>query len=120
MAIEKGDIYWVVLTGHGSEQNGRRPCIVMSRKVVNDALKTVLIVPMTTNMGSPHPAFRIRLPLADFLKNPACTSTLQDSIAKCDQVRVLDQSLLESKIGRLTATAIAAVELGIAYVLDIR
>lgn len=120
MAIEKGDIYWVTLTGQGSEQNGRRPCIVMSRMTVNNALRTVVIVPMTTNTGSPHPAFRIRLPLAELLKDAGCTSPMQDSIAKCDQVRVLDRSLLETKIGRFTDSAIAAVELGIAYVLDIR
>ena len=115
----KGDIYWVTLTGSGSEQQGRRPCIIMSREALNKALKTVVIVPLTTKEGT-HPAFRIRIPSAQFIKDPACSSTVQDSIAKCDQVRVLDQSLLEVRIGRLTNTAIAAVELGIAYAFDLR
>jgi mRNA-degrading endonuclease toxin of MazEF toxin-antitoxin module len=54
------------------------------------------------------------------VKEVTCTSTLKDSIAKCDQVCVMDQKFLETKIGRLTQTAIAAVELGITYVFDFR
>jgi mRNA interferase MazF len=118
--IEQGDIYWVTLTGSGSEQQGRRPCIVMSRTSVNTAGRTVIVVPMTTNVGSANPYYRIILPVAELLKDPSCTSQLQDSVAKCDHVRVLDKSLLESKIGKLTHTAVVAVELGLAFVFDIR
>lgn len=53
-------------------------------------------------------------------KDPSCSSTIQVSVAKCDHVRVLDKSLLESRIGKLTQTAVIAVGLGIAYVFDIR
>jgi mRNA-degrading endonuclease toxin of MazEF toxin-antitoxin module len=118
MPLDKGDIYWVTLTGNGSEQRGRRPCIVMSRPAVNNALNTVLIVPLTTSEG-PHQAFRIRIPVSQMIRDINCKSELEPSIAKCDQVRVLDKSLLENKIGRLTQTAIAAVELGIAFVFDV-
>jgi len=41
-------------------------------------------------------------------------------VAKCDHVRVLDKTQLESKIGKLTHTAVIAVELGLAFVFDIR
>ena len=100
MAIEQGDIFWVTLTGSGSEQQGRRPCIVMSRTAINNAGKTVVIVPMTTTKNSTDPRFRIVLPTTEILKDPSCNSALCDSIAKCDHVRVLDKSLLERK--RLT------------------
>ena len=118
--IEQGDIYWVTLTGVGSEQSGRRPCIVMSRLAVNNAGKTVVVVPMTTTIPSANPYYRILLPIAEIIKDPGCASTVQTSVAKCDHLRVLDKSLLESKIGRLTQTAVIAVELGIAFVFDIR
>jgi mRNA-degrading endonuclease toxin of MazEF toxin-antitoxin module len=118
--IEAGDIYWVTLTGSGSEQTGRRPCIVMSRLAVNNAGRTVVVVPMTTSTGSANPYYRILLPVAEIVKDPSCTSAIQISVAKCDHVRVLDKSLLESRIGKLTQTAIIAVGLGIAYVFDIR
>jgi len=53
--IEQGDIYWITLTGSGSEQKGRRPCIVMSRTSVNNAGATVVVVPMTTKTGTANP-----------------------------------------------------------------
>jgi mRNA-degrading endonuclease toxin of MazEF toxin-antitoxin module len=118
--IEMGDIYWVTLTGTGSEQSGRRPCIVMSRVGINNAGRTVVVVPMSTSTGSANQYYRILLPVAEIIKDPSCTSTIQNSVAKCDHVRVLDKSLLEPKIGKLTQTAVIAVGLGIAYVFDIR
>ena len=119
MAVDQGDIYWVTLTGAGSEQSGRRPCIVMSRLSVNNAGNTVVVVPLSTS-GNPNPHYRIRLPAGEILRDPACKSVIVDSIAKCDHVRVLDKSLLESRIGKLTATAVISVELGLAFVFDIR
>src|ERR1039458_5451018 len=118
--IEQGDIYWVTLTGTGSEQSGRRPCIVMSPLAGNEAGRTVIVVPLTTTATSANPYYRILLPVAEIIRDPSCTSAIQTSVAKCDHVRVLDKSLLESRIGKLTQTAIIAVGLGIAYVFDIR
>jgi mRNA-degrading endonuclease toxin of MazEF toxin-antitoxin module len=118
--IEPGDIYWVTLTSSGSEQNGRRPCIVMSRLAVNNAGRTVVVVHMTTTTSTANPYYRILIPVAEIIKDPNCGSAIQDSVAKCDHLRVLDKSLLESKIGKLTQTAVIAVGLGIAYVFDIR
>jgi mRNA interferase MazF len=118
--IEQGDIYWVTLTGAGSEQSGRRPCIVMSRLAVNDAGRTVVVVPMTTTATSANPYYRVLVPVSEIIKDPSCASVIQNSVAKCDHVRVLDKSLLEGKIGKLTQTAVIAVGLGIAYVFDIR
>jgi mRNA-degrading endonuclease toxin of MazEF toxin-antitoxin module len=118
--IEQGDIYWVTLTGSGSEQSGRRPCIVMSRLAVNNAGRTVVIVPMTTATASANQYYRILLPVAEIIKDPSCQSTIQVSVAKCDHARVLDKSLLDAKVGKLTHTAVIAVGLGLAYVFDLR
>src|SRR5438270_10953330 len=115
MPIEQGDIYWVTLTGSGSEQTGRRPCIVMSRLVVNNAGKTIVVVPMTATTTGANPDYRILLPASEIIKDPGCTSAIQTSIAKCDHVRVLDKRLLETKIGKLTQTAVIAVGLGIPH-----
>src|SRR4051812_8428733 len=90
--IEQGDIYWVTLTGAGSEQSGRRPCIVVSRLAVNNAGRTVIIVPMTTTTSSANQYYRILLPVAEIIKDPSCPSAIQTSVAKCDHARVLDKS----------------------------
>jgi mRNA-degrading endonuclease toxin of MazEF toxin-antitoxin module len=120
MSHEKGDIFWVTLTGEGSVQRGRRPCVVMSRLSVNNAGKTIVIVPLTTETRTANLYYRIFIPAAEMIKDPGCASALLDSVAKCDHVRVLDKTQLESKIGKLTYTAVIAVELGLSFVFDIR
>ena len=120
MPIEQGDIFWVALTGAGFVQTGRRPCVVMSRLSVNNAGKTIVIVPLTTETRTANPYYRILIPVGEMIKDAGCTSTLSPSVAKCDHVRVLDKTQLESKIGKLTDTAVIAVELGLAFVFDIR
>jgi mRNA interferase MazF len=120
MPVEQGDIFWVTLTGAGSVQTGRRPCIIMSRLAVNNAGKTIVVVPLTSETRTANPYYRILIPVGEMIKDAGCVSTLLDSVAKCDHVRVLDKTQLESKIGKLTHTAVIAVELGLAFVFDIR
>jgi mRNA-degrading endonuclease toxin of MazEF toxin-antitoxin module len=91
----------------------------MSRVSVNNAGRTVVVVPMTTS-GAPNAYYRIRVPAGEMVKDVSCNSTLVDSIAKCDHLAVIDKSLLENRIGKLTDTAVIAVQLGIAFVFDVR
>jgi len=130
MDVLQGDIHWVDIPKHhteGSEQYGRRPCIVMSRTAINCRLKTVIVVPMTTFGDSVtpealanQPPFRIMIPVEQITKDVACTSKLSISVAKTDQARIIDKSRLGQKIGRLSQTAIIAVGVGLANVFDIR
>jgi|SRR5579863_8599595 len=122
MEVLQGEIYWVTIREEetkGSEQYGRRPFLVVSRLAVNRAVKTVVAVPLSTAVDN-QPAHRIAIPVAEITKDPSCTSTLKLSVAKTDQVRVIDQSRLEQKIGRLSQTAMVGVAHGLAFVFDIR
>jgi mRNA interferase MazF len=122
MDISQGDIYWVTIHSDetkGSEQYGRRPFIVVSRLAVNRAVKTVVVVPLTTATDN-EPPYRIVIPVSEITKDASCNSKLELSVAKTDQIRVIDKSRLEGKIGRLSQTAAVSVTLGIAYILDLR
>jgi mRNA interferase MazF len=128
MDPQQGDIFWVDIPSNqveGSEQFGRRPFIVMSRKAVNERLKTVIAVPMTTfgdqaSMAG-QPPYRIVIPVAEITKDVSSTTQLSPvSVAKTDQARVIDKSRLQQRIGRLSGTAIIAVGVGLAFVFDIR
>jgi mRNA interferase MazF len=122
MEVSQGEIYWVEIREDeikGSEQSGRRPFIVVSRLAVNRAVKTVVAVPMSTSTGKQHP-FRIVIPPTEIAKDVGCTAQLHVSVAKADQVRVIDGSRLQERIGKLSQTATLAVVLGLAYVFDIR
>jgi mRNA-degrading endonuclease toxin of MazEF toxin-antitoxin module len=118
--FDQGDIYWVTLSsGQGSAQSGRRPCVVMSRRLANAAGRTVVIVPLTSKTDKAN-AYRILLPVSEMIKDVTSQSTLQNSVALCDHVRVIDKAFLETKIGRLSQNAILAVQLGLANIFDIR
>ena len=117
--IDPGDIFWITLPSlGGSEQSGRRPCIVMSRRSLNTT-NTVVVVPMTTNTARAS-AHKILLPASEIIKDLACTSEIKDSVALCHQVRVVDRRAFETKIGKLSFNAVLAVQLGLSYLFDIR
>ena len=76
-------------------------------------------VPMTTKIQKAN-SYRILLPVEEIVRDPSCTATLQNSVALCDHVRVIDQRLLKGKVRQLTQTAILAVGLGISFLFDLR
>lgn len=130
MEPQQGDIYWVnIPQSHteGSEQFGRKPFIVMSRDSVNKKLKTVLVVPMTTYQGktvdprtvAQEPPWRIVVPPTEIERDVACKTTLLLSVAKTDQVRVIDKTRLGERVGRLSQTAVLSIGAGLAYVFNI-
>jgi mRNA interferase MazF len=121
--IKQGDIYWVEISpseAKGSEQWKRRPYIVVSRTGINRVSATVVGVPMTTELRKAG-AHRIQIPALEIVKDVGCTSTIVNSVALTDQIRVLDISRLEERIGCLSRTAtIGLLENGLAYLFDIR
>lgn len=117
--LDPGDIYWVRLPHRqGSEQSGTRPCIVMSRRSVNTQ-RTVVIVPLTTNVSRAN-SHNILIPVSEMVRDIGCTYPLQDSVARCEHVRVVDRLYFETRIGKLSQNAVLAVQLGLTYLFDIR
>lgn len=123
MSVLQGEIYWVDIPYseiRGHEQAGRRPFIIVSRDSVNKAVKTVIGVPMSTTIAN-QPAFRIAIPASEITKDVLYQGHIAPhSVAKTDQARILDQSRLEQKMGRLSHKATLAVTLGLAWVLNIQ
>lgn len=80
----------------GSEQAGRRPVLVVSREAVNQLLRVVNIVPLTSRKSME----RIIYPNEVLL--PAGTAGLKvDSIALCYQIRTIDKTRLDQHYGEL-------------------
>lgn len=95
----------------------------MSRTNVNRSVKTVVGVPFSTSesaTSNTEPPYRILVPAQEINKDVTFNGEIKTSMAKVDQMRVLDKSRLETRIGRLTTTAIASVGLGISYLFDLR
>jgi len=93
--MKTGDIWLVQLDPTlGSEIQKTRPCVVISPNDMNEYLRTVLVVPMTT--GSRPAAFRIPV-----------TFQGKTGLIMLDQIRALDRVRLVKRLGALRAPTLA-------------
>ncbi len=93
--VLRGDVYWAQFDPSvGAEIQKIRPVLVLSINAINKARKTFIGVPLSTSA-------------------PAITNInvllTGGSVARCDQVRVLDKSRLKNKIGNLASSDLKAV-----------
>jgi len=92
MTIKRGEVWLANLDPtRGSEQAGTRPVLVL----INRFTTTTLTIPFTTNLR------RASLPLC-FLVLKGDGGLVSDSVALCHQLRVLDKSRLQRKLGELS------------------
>src|SRR5258706_1878479 len=110
----QGEIYWVNIPPRdtrGSEQHGHpnQPCVIMSRDLVNRRLNTVVVVPLTTHQHqvqlADQPPFRIVIHIQEIAKDVLCTLQIALCVAKTDQVRVIDKSRLQERIGKMSRSS---------------
>jgi mRNA interferase MazF len=115
--MRRGDVVWADLNPRsGSEQQGRRPVVVVSHDGFNQATgwRSIIIVPVTKSASQAS-----RGPTAVLL--PAGAGGLRSSsIALCHQVTTLDRGKLGEPVGRLAASDMARVESGLKAALDLR
>ncbi|MFL6208831.1 MAG: type II toxin-antitoxin system PemK/MazF family toxin [Pyrinomonadaceae bacterium] len=114
--MKRGEIYVAELAPRsGSEQQGRRPVIILSHDAFNQASnwRSIIVVPLST---SPAQAGRGLTAVA----LPQGTGGLQQaSVALCHQVTTLDRAKLSRRIGELTADQLRQVEVGLKAALDL-
>ncbi|QSJ18537.1 type II toxin-antitoxin system PemK/MazF family toxin [Nostoc sp. UHCC 0702] len=104
MKLERGEIWLADLNPtKGSEQGGTRPVIIFQNEVVSQFSTTVITIPLTTNLR--------RASLPTCLLIPANEGGLErDSVALCYQLRVIDQSRLQRKLGKLSLEIMTILE----------
>ena len=104
MLIKRGDLFWVNLNPtRGSEQAGRRPVLVIQNDIGNEFAPTVIVAPITTrNFTREYPTnVKIQKGIAG-LKS--------DSTILLSQIRTIDKSRLEKKIGHLPESYLRKVD----------
>lgn len=110
--MRKGDIYIADLgSGAGSEQGGTRPVIIIQSDNINKFTKTVVVIPLTTNLK------RVQIPGCVLLPQEE-GGLIHNSVALCYQIRVLSMSRLQNKIGTLSPSDINKIENGIKLTFD--
>ena len=110
--IKKGDIFYATLDPIiGSEQDGKRPVVVVQNNLANKYSPTVIIAPITTVLKKIDLPTHISIKKNNFLK--------KDSIIVIEQVRVIDKVRLKSFLGRLTELQIQQVDKALIKALSI-
>jgi mRNA interferase MazF len=104
MNLKRGDVWLADLNPtQGSEQAGIRPIIIFQNDLVSRFSTTILTIPLTTNQR------RATLPICLLIKE-GDGGLVQDSVALCFQMRVLDKTRLIRKIGQLNPDTITQLE----------
>ena len=115
--MKRGEVHVAELAPRsGSEQQGRRPVIVVSHDGFNETpgWRSVIVVPLSTSTTQAR-----RGPTAVPL--PAGSGGLQrDSVALCHQVTTLDRAKLTLRLGALPPEDLRRVELGVRTALGMR
>lgn len=104
--MNRGDIYWVNLDPtQGAEINKLRPCILVGASPINQARRTVVVVPLSTSA-------KPRLPL-----NVPVECLGKEVVAVCDQIRTVDKKRLKEKAGILSPSDLEKVNHGLRQLL---
>ncbi len=113
MNIRRGEIWLADLNPtRGSEQAGTRPVLVFQNDLINRFTTTVLAIPLTTNLR------RATLPSCiQISKGEGGLTT--DSVALCHQLRVLDQTRLQRRLGVVSQETVSAIESHVLFTMGV-
>ena len=108
MKLKRGDVYWVNLDPvQGAEIRKMRPCVVVGATPINQARRTVIIVPLST-AGKPRPPIVVPV---------ACLG--KQVVAVCDQIRAVDKARFVKEAGSLSKEDMTALDACLRQVLFI-
>lgn len=92
----RGDLYFANLgTGIGSEQNGKRPVVIIQNDVGNRHSPTTIVAAISTQVKT-----KANLPTHYYLKPGS--GLVQASMVMLEQIRTIDKTRLSQYIGRLS------------------
>ena len=113
MPIRRGDVFWVDLNPvKRSEQAGRRPVVVIQNDVGNEVAPTVIVAPLTTkSFTKPYP-INVHI-------SRGVAGLKEDSTILLSQIRTIDKTRLDRKIGHLPPTHLKQVDQAICISLGL-
>jgi mRNA interferase MazF len=106
--LKRGDIYWVDLNPTvGSEIKKLKTCVLMGATPINQARRTVLVIPLSSS-GVPRPPLAIEV---------ECLG--RKALAVCDQLRAVDKSRLREPAGSLAVGDLEQIEEALRRILSL-
>lgn len=108
MTPRRGEIWWVALDPTiGSEIAKRRPCVVMTRDLINQHRRTVVVVPLSSSPKASSPILI------------AVNCAGRPAVAVVDQIRAVAKERLQSRMGILTGPEMEAISEALQQVLEL-
>lgn len=110
--IAQGDVWWADLgEPTGSEPGFRRPVLIVQGDSFNrSGLRTVVVVPLTSNLRWADAPGNVRL-------SPRMTGLDRDSVANVSQVTTLDRAALTERVGAVSDRKLELILAGVDIVL---
>ena len=109
----RGDVFLADLNpSRGSEQAGIRPVIVVQRDNLERFTRTVVVVPLTSNMRRAQVPGTVVIPAGE-------GGLAQDSVALCYQIVVIDRQRLQRQLGTLSPSYLSALKEALKYTLEL-
>jgi len=107
-------VWWATLyPGVGVSGSGkRRACVIVQRDVANAASSTIIVCPITDAHGRKTGITNVPVPVGT-------AGLTKGSVIVCNEVRSIDRSRLQGRLGRLGPEEIAAVDRGLRAILDL-
>jgi len=104
----RGEVWWAALDPTlGSEISKTRPCVIITRDLINQYRRTVVIVPLSSS-PSAHPPIRVAVKCGG-----------KPAVAVVDQIRSIAKERLQKRIGVLTEAEMEAIGGALQQVLDL-
>lgn len=96
MEIKRGELYYANLSPViGSEQGGLRPVLIVQNDVGNKYSPTVIVAAITSRLN------KAKLPTHIELSSDTYKGLCKDSVVLLEQIRTIDKTRLQQKIGIL-------------------
>ena len=112
MVVSQGDVFWADFGEPiGSQPGFIRPVVIVQSDAFNlSEIATVVVVPLTSNLGLGRFPGNVALPAK-------VTGLPKDSVANVSQITTVDREQLAERVGSLSRAKRAAVLDGISIVL---
>lgn len=103
--MKRGEVWWADLGPYRPlEQTGRRPVVIWQSDTLTRVLRSVLVIPLTTNPDRANLA-------GTAVIGASADGLAQDSVGLAFQMRAIPKTALDSRIRALTEAELAELEL---------
>ena len=105
--VERGEVYWADLgKRRGSEQEGRRPVLIIQNNLGNKHSPTTIVATLTGELEKKTERLHVRV-------SPVTSGLPREGMVLTEQLVTIDKTRLGKKIGRLSDDEMRKVDMAL-------